>query len=217
MKSNQSNAVHSVCILSLVSLGLGLLCWGALLWFVVEMCLCYIVFMLYYLRMYVCHTCVSVSKCCRHVVYVASLFLKVRFSRMGWVCVEIILVLMFINWKKLSYDRALLQLPDVVKRVYVLGLFVIYVAVSDGGERLEQKSMIPPVAYLWLHQTLGLSAGWKTGLRYGERGWRGISDEDWQRAVRDVDRAESGPRGGQRGNDMKCVWIDLKTIKAGWL
>lgn len=66
---------------------------------------------------------------------------------------------MFINSKKLSYDRALLQLPDVVKRVYVLGLFVIYVAVSDGGERLEQKSMIPPVAYLWLHQTLGLSAG----------------------------------------------------------
>ena len=49
--------------------------------------------------------------------------------------------------------------PCVVKHVYVLGLCVIYAAASAGGGRLEQKSMLPSVAYLWLHQTLGLFAG----------------------------------------------------------
>lgn len=68
------------------------------------------------------------------------------------------------------YDRVLLHLqsiaesvfnsfPCAVTHVYVLGLCVIYAAARAGGEQLEQKSMIPSVAYLWLHQTMGLSAG----------------------------------------------------------
>lgn len=131
--------------------------------------------------------------------------------------------LMFMNLKNypmtvpcriLFLQSVLNSLPCVVKHVYVLAPCVIYASASAGVEWAEEKSMIPSVAYLWLHQTLGLSAGWETGLRQGRGGGGGLvmrSDRGPRERWKGLSQ---GPRAGQSRNVMKCLWVDLKVIKA---
>lgn len=79
---------------------------------------------------------------------------------------------------------------------------------------VEQKSMIPPVAYLWLHQTLKLSAGRETGFRY-EREVVGEVVRRSDRVPRERWKGLSQSlRVGQGSSGIKCAWIHLKLLKA---
>lgn len=120
--------------------------------------------------------CGSVYKCCMH-AHADSIVFHLFYVMYVCLCGDDF-CLMFINSKNYPMTvpccicTVLLQyvfnsLSCVVKwSMFMFWVWcVIYAAASAGGERVEPKSMIPSVAYLWLHQTLWLSAGWETGLQ----------------------------------------------------